>query len=284
MNAWRQLVNDASETTRAAYMLGHSQNEIRRLVRQAAILRPFTERLLRNAEMGPGMRVLDLGCGAGDVSMLAAELVGPSGSVIGIDRNPEVIASARSRAQAAGLRQINFKEVALDAFSDPGLFDGVIGRYVLVHQANPVDFLRTAARLVRPGGVIALHEIDLAGSYKSHPRVCRWDTTGNLVLAACQDRLPHYDAANRMIEHFTDAGLPIPTLYREIPISGDVNSPHFEWLADIMGSIWQQLVEMGIATETAISTETLANKLRSAVVATRSQIESPAQVCAWVRT
>src|SRR5438309_1192712 len=63
------------------YVLGHSPSEIRRLVSQAAILRPITERLLRTAGVGRGMRVLDLGCGAGDVSMLAAELVGPSGSV-----------------------------------------------------------------------------------------------------------------------------------------------------------------------------------------------------------
>jgi ubiquinone/menaquinone biosynthesis C-methylase UbiE len=276
-------MNDASETAQAEYMLGHSQHEIRRLMRQAAILRPFTERLLRNAEMEPGMRVLDLGCGAGDVSMLAAELVGPSGSVIGIDRSPEVIALARRRAQAAGMPQITFRDVPLDAFSDPGCFDCVIGRYVLVHQSDPVDFLRSAARLVRPGGVIALHEIDLAGNYNSRPRVWRWDAAGHLVLAALQERLPHYDAANRLIEHFSDAGLPIPNLHREIPVSGDANSPHFEWLADTMGSVWPQLVEMGIATEKAISTETLVTKLRSAVVGARSQIESPPQVCAWAR-
>jgi ubiquinone/menaquinone biosynthesis C-methylase UbiE len=85
-----------NEMTQATYILGHSHAEIRRLMLQAAILRPFTERLLRNAEIGPGMRVLDLGCGAGDVSMLAAELVGASGSVVGIDRNPQVIALASS--------------------------------------------------------------------------------------------------------------------------------------------------------------------------------------------
>jgi 2-polyprenyl-3-methyl-5-hydroxy-6-metoxy-1,4-benzoquinol methylase len=57
-----------NEMTQTKYILGHSQEEIRRLMLQATILRPFTERLLRNAEIGPGMRVLDLGCGAGDVS------------------------------------------------------------------------------------------------------------------------------------------------------------------------------------------------------------------------
>jgi ubiquinone/menaquinone biosynthesis C-methylase UbiE len=269
------------EMMEAKYILGHSQDEIRRLMHQAAILRPFTERLLRNAQIEPGMRVLDLGCGAGDASMLAAELVGPSGSVIGIDRNPQVIALASSRARAAGLGQITFQNVPLDAFSGADLFDCVMGRYVLVHQADPVDFLRRATRLVRRGGVIAFHEVDLAGGFNSRPQVWRWDAAGNLILAAFQEVLPHYDAANRLVEHFCEAGLPVPNLFREILVSGGVDSPLYEWLAHTMRSVWPQLVEMGIVTETAKPAETLASKIRSAVVDARSQIEFPAQVCAW---
>ena len=68
----------------AIYILGHSASEIQRLKTQAEILRPITERLLLNAGIRPGMRVLDIGCGAGDVTMLAAEKVGPSGSVVGL--------------------------------------------------------------------------------------------------------------------------------------------------------------------------------------------------------
>ena len=56
------------------YVLGHSQAEIRRLIKQASIVQATTERLLRSAGIERGMRVLDLGCGAGDVSMLAATL------------------------------------------------------------------------------------------------------------------------------------------------------------------------------------------------------------------
>ncbi|MBV8384049.1 MAG: class I SAM-dependent methyltransferase, partial [Planctomycetaceae bacterium] len=89
-------------------ILGHAGREIRRLRHRAAILRPITERRLRGAGVRQGMRVLDLGCGAGDVSMLAAELLGPSGSVVGIDRSPEVIAFARERARSAGLRRVDF--------------------------------------------------------------------------------------------------------------------------------------------------------------------------------
>ena len=79
------------------YVLGHSPTEIRRLITQAAIIQTTTERLLRSAGIERGMRVLDLGCGAGDVSMLAATLVGVSGSVVGIDRNAQVLATAISR-------------------------------------------------------------------------------------------------------------------------------------------------------------------------------------------
>jgi cyclopropane fatty-acyl-phospholipid synthase-like methyltransferase len=70
----------------APYILGHSDAEISRLQTQAAILRPITERLLRNAGIRPGMRVLDLGSGAGDVAILAAELVGPKGCLLGLTR------------------------------------------------------------------------------------------------------------------------------------------------------------------------------------------------------
>jgi ubiquinone/menaquinone biosynthesis C-methylase UbiE len=270
--------------TQAKYILGHSQEEIRRLMFQAGILRPFTERLLRSAEIGAGMRVLDLGCGTGDVSILAAELVGPSGSAVGIDRNPQVIDLASQRARTVGLAQVAFKHVPLDAFSDPDHFDCVIGRYVLIHQSDPVGFLRTAARFVRPGGIIAFHEVDLVRGLNSRPRVWHWEATGNLILAAFRGVLPHYDAADRLIEHFSDAGLPVPNLFREMVVGGGASSPLYAWLADTLRSVWPQLVEMGIVTEEPISAETLATKLRSAVVEAGSQVEGPAQVCAWSRT
>jgi SAM-dependent methyltransferase len=270
-------------TKQARYILGHSPQEVGRLMLQATILQPFTERLMRAAEIGPGMRVLDLGCGAGDVSMLAAELVGPSGSVVGIDRNPQVIDLARKRARTAGLGQITFKDVPVEDFSDPDRFDCVVGRYVLIHQAAPIDFLGTAARLVRPGGIIALHELDLAGAFNSRPRVWRWEAAGNLIVAAFRDALPHYDSANRLIEYFSDAGLPVPHLSRELVVGGGSRSPLYAWLADTMRSVWPHLVEMGIASEEAFPAETLASRLRSAVVEARSQIEAPAQVCAWAR-
>ena len=85
------------------YVMGYTQHELERLMFQGRLLRPMTERLLRGAGIGPGMSVLDVGSGAGDVALLAAELVGPSGSVTGIDRDERSVALAARRADSLGL-------------------------------------------------------------------------------------------------------------------------------------------------------------------------------------
>jgi ubiquinone/menaquinone biosynthesis C-methylase UbiE len=110
------------------------------------------------------MRVLDLSCGSGDVSMLAARLVGPTGSIVGIDRSQEVLNVARERAREAGLLQISFVQASIEAFSALEPFDLVIGGYILVHQPEPVAVLRNAARLVRPGGAFAFHTFPDTGN------------------------------------------------------------------------------------------------------------------------
>ncbi|MGA8151341.1 MAG: methyltransferase domain-containing protein [Terriglobales bacterium] len=66
---------------RPAYALGYSQQEMERLIIQALIFTPFTRQLFQEAGITSGMRVLDVGCGLGDVTFLAAELVGPNGAV-----------------------------------------------------------------------------------------------------------------------------------------------------------------------------------------------------------
>jgi len=187
---------------------------------QATILRPFTERLMRSAEIGPGMRVLDLGCGAGDVSMLAAELVGPSGAVVGIDRNSQVIELATKRARTAGVGRVTFRDVPLEAFSDADLFDCVVGRYVLIHQSDPIDSsAQLRASSSREGSLLSMRSI-LPEVSILDPASGAGDAAGNLILAAFRDALPHHDSANRLVERFSDAGLPVPNLFREMLVGG----------------------------------------------------------------
>jgi ubiquinone/menaquinone biosynthesis C-methylase UbiE len=229
------------------------------------------------------MRVLDLGCGAGDVSLLAGELVGSTGWVVGIDRDREVLALAAERAQVAGLRQISFQEASVETFSPDEPFDLVIGRYVLIHQSDPLGFLRAAARLVRPGGCLAFHEIRLLQMFDSQPPVPLWQLAVNLIQMACQSGLPHYDVSSRLIEYFSEASLPEPDLFCETLVGGGIDSPLYAWAAETVRSFLPQLAKMGIVLGELLGVETLESRLREAVVEARSQIVGPAQVCAWAR-
>ena len=272
-------MNTKNETT---YILGHSPAEIGRLKAQADILRPITERLLISAGIGPGMRVLDIGCGAGDVAILAAGLVGPSGSVVGIDRNAQVLAVARERAQAAGLWHIAFEQASAEDFIDGRVFDVVIGRYVLMYQADPADMLRAAARLVKPGGAVAFHELGLRQECLSEPNVPLFELIDKLIRMAFSNALPNYDVGHRLIQVFGDAGLSQPQLFCETPIWGGAEAP-WGWLVDTLRSLLPQLHRMGVALKEALELDGLKNQLRDAIVAARSQVSGPAQICAWAR-
>src|SRR6266516_1064002 len=107
----------------ADYPLGHTDAEHERLIRQAARVAPVTERFFREAGIGLGQRVLDLGSGVGDVAMLAARLVGPSGEVIGIERDSRSIARAGVRVAEAGLHNISFTQSDVSEIPDGEPFD-----------------------------------------------------------------------------------------------------------------------------------------------------------------
>src|ERR1700739_212576 len=87
----------------STYVLGHADVEVQRLLLQGRLYDGYTEHALRLAGLRPGMRVLDIGCGPGDVSFVAARLVGPTGSVLGADAAPEMIELARTRAAEKGV-------------------------------------------------------------------------------------------------------------------------------------------------------------------------------------
>ena len=135
------------------YPLGDTSAEHARLIRQAAIWDPFTERLFRDAGIGPGQRALDIGSGVGDVAMLAAKLVGPSGAVVGVEREPVTIATARSRVAKAGLSNVSFLESDVRGVASSALFDAVVGRAILQYLPEAGAVLRSLALRVRPGGV-----------------------------------------------------------------------------------------------------------------------------------
>jgi ubiquinone/menaquinone biosynthesis C-methylase UbiE len=266
----------------STYVLGSSPRELSRLSLQAQIIQPITERLLRRLGIREGMRVLDLGCGAGDVSMLAAEMVGPTGSVVGIDQSAAAVAKAEARVRDSGYQQISFCISSVEKFFSAEPFDVVIGRFVLIHQPSPSDFLRAAQRHVRRGGVIAFHEVSCHHELYSLPKAPLFQRMAKLLRIGFS-AFPSYDAAGRLLEHFRMADLPHPELFAEMSVGGGKDSPFYAWIAETISSLTPLLVKQGVTSEEEISIDTLEERLRSQVVKMQSQLVGYPQVCAWAR-
>ena len=232
--------------------------------------------------MRPGMRVLDIGCGSGDVSLLLAEMVGPTGSVVGIDRSAAAQAMARDRVRAAGHPGITFHAAAVENYADPSPFDLAIGRYVLIHQADPAAMIRAAASHVGMGGVVAFHEVGVFGTFEMRPAVPLWRQSLDLIRKALSV-LPHHDTAGRLIEHFHRAGLGQPAVLCEVPVVGGTDSVAYAWVAETLRSVMPQLQTIGVPTA-EIGIDTLEDRLRKAVIAVHGQGTLPLQFCGWVRS
>jgi ubiquinone/menaquinone biosynthesis C-methylase UbiE len=265
------------------YILGHSQAEMRRLILQAGILKPITERLLREAGIRTGMRILDLGSGAGDVAMLVAELVGPSGSVVGIDKSADAIALAKERVSAAGHSNIRFHLGNVEDFVDPVPFDLAIGRYVLIHQANPRAFICSAASVIRRGGAIAFHEPSISRVDKVFPSVELIQKCFDWIIAAFVSAGASLNAAENMGRHLQAVGLKQLRLFCEMPVGGDSTSPILTWLSSTVRSALPQLKLIDSAIAQEVEIETLEHRLQEAVTVANVQVVGPAQMCGWAR-
>lgn len=137
------------------YTLESSEAERQRLMRQGTTLVAVTDRLFRSAGIGGGMSVLDVGCGAGDVTALVADLVGETGRVVAFDRDPDQVSATAERY--ADTPQVQVVRGTIDEPPE-GRFDAVVGRLVLMYQPDLAEALASLARRVRPGGVMAFLE------------------------------------------------------------------------------------------------------------------------------
>jgi ubiquinone/menaquinone biosynthesis C-methylase UbiE len=264
------------------YVLGRSETESQRLIKQALFLRPSTERVFRKAGIAEGMHVLDLGCGAGDVSFLAAELVGPTGSVFGIDVDPGVLAVARERAAASGWTRVRFEEGAIDSFTTTQPFDAVVGRFVLMYQADPVATLRRVSNLVRTGGLIVVQEPDFRVGITTSPTVDLWQQVQHWIAETFRRGGVHYDIGGRLYHVFRRAGLPGPAVLEHISAGGGAAMrPYCENSAEIVRSLLPRLEHFGIATAADVQVDTLADRLEHQTCAADSQITYLPIVGAW---
>jgi SAM-dependent methyltransferase len=244
-----------------------SDHEHERLRRQAERLAPFTRRLLTRAGIKPGMRVLDVGCGPGDVSFLVSELVGGDGSVIAIERDPDAVAAARARAAESETTNIEFVHGDFrDIELADGPFDALVGRLVLMYQSDPTAAVSAAVRHLRPGGVAAFAEMSMRldppePERISWPRTNVLDQTSRWVYAAFAGMGTQPDMGLRLPEILAQAGLlPSPELDTHVAIA--TGEEAVEALVGLVRSMLPAILASEVASEQEVEIDTLAERVR----------------------
>jgi SAM-dependent methyltransferase len=274
--------NTTNTTTGTGYLLGHDPVELARLEDQARMLAPATRTVLELAGIAPGMRVLDLGTGAGDVAFQVAELVGATGSVVGIDQSAQALAFAAHRTEQRGLANVSFVHDDLHTVPISGPFDAVVGRLVLLYVPDPGEVLRRFAGLVRTGGIVAVMEYEMtaAGALPTTPlseQVTFW------VVEAFRRAGLDASLGARLTQVMRHAGLSGATVlglqgYLE---AGDRDGPRMA--AEIIRTLLPVLDKTGVATPDEVDIDTLEDRIALDCVHHDVIFKPPTLVGAWAR-
>ncbi|HEY1292204.1 MAG TPA: methyltransferase domain-containing protein [Chloroflexota bacterium] len=273
------------ESASARYVLGHSSEEQRRLEHQSGFLLPYTNRLLDGLDIRAGMRVLDVGCGTGEVSLLAAERVGSSGRVVGIDRSADVLKTARGTARQRQLEHIEFVQADL---ADPqrvarevGQFDAVTGRCVIMHQPDPPAALSGLKQVVRPGGVIGFVELARTSANAAPPRPLLrravdhlWDVAAGVGMQA--------DMGLRLHSAFVAAGLEPHDAWLEAVLAHDENAGYVHWLAATIRMLEPHGLQAGVPAAD-FEVDDLAEDLLTEAADLRGSVSGPLVGGCWAR-
>ena len=268
--------------TDSGYQLGSADDELARLELQGRALAQATFMIFDAAGIRPGMRVLDLGCGVGDVAFVAADLVGPDGYVVGVDRSAEALARARIRAGQRGLAQVEFFEGDIHDPAPSGPFDAVVERAVLMYVPDPAEVLRRQATVLRAGGLVVPIEIDF--------------TTARALPAS-----PLVDQAVAWLtEAFAKSGIPAigPQLWAIVqeaglrPLGMIGIQPHFgpedpaavALLEGVIRTAAPLIERTGVATAEEIGVETYAQRLKDELQRNPAVHAHPILLSAWAKT
>src|SRR5215471_2246178 len=264
----------------ADYPLGHTDAEHQRLIRQAARVAPITERFFREAGIGPGQRVLDLGSGVGDVAMLVARLVGPSGEVVAVERDRNSIAKARARVAEAGFHNVSFNELNVNEIADDKPFDAAVGRFILMYLPDPVATLRSSSQLVRPGGVLVFQEPTWVPVVAHLQALPLWFATASLIDKTMRTSANH-DMGAELYHTLVQAGLPAPTVRLELPMGKE---PYLaQWYHDTLCSLLPQAEQLQMPIESLGTLDTLVQRLQAEVEESKTVACWFASVGAWCR-
>ena len=260
-----------------AYPLGTEDFEHARLQRQAVWVAPHTERLFRRAGIGPGQRVLELGSGVGDVSVILARLVGASGEVVGVDREARSIGRASARMKELGLDQVRYVQTDLVELPVDRPFDAGVGRYILMYVKDPAAVLRDVARHVRTGGVIAFLDVTVRSFLDECRDLPLWQASAQVMTEVFRRSGADLDMGLGLSAAFAGAGLPEPETETYRLTGSEL------WMSECLISLQSQFAVLGVSAGHLGDLGTLQQRLMAEVAARGRPVPLPQMVGAWSR-
>ncbi len=270
-----------STTSRGStYVLGHADKEVQRLLLQGRLYDHYTEHALRLAGLRPGMRVLDIGSGPGDVSFVAARLVGPAGTVLGVDAAPAMVELARARALEKGFSTVRFMQAAVDEIVLDEPVDAVVGRLILMHLPDPAATLRYLSSFVRPGGIVAFSENDITAT-RSIPDIPQFDQVVAVIVRAFEAMGLSAEFGNTLHTVFADAGLGTPRLTRGTPIGTAADTDLLTYAAEVWRLVSPVAEQHGFAIDVDI--DTFVGQFSQEALEANALITMAPMVTAWTQ-
>lgn len=277
------MANQEGTPSAHEYELGHSERELERLRLQAQLVDPFTRDFFHDAGLRPGMTVLEIGCGAGDTTLVVSELIGESGSIFAIDRAEAAVAAARNRVQRFGKSNIAFHQADPTSF-DPGqTFDAIVGRYVLMFNPDPAGILRALLGHLRPGGVVAFHEVDWHGS-RSSPKAPLYEQCTDWIVRTFEKVGTNPHMGPELHSVFLRSGAGAPTMALRAAIDGH-NAPigYVDLLAELAITMMPKMEEQGVVAPGDIDPATFRRRVREEVERLNSVVVGRSEIGAWAR-
>ena len=273
------------DTDPYAFAVDRAEEE-RRLVLQSQLLESVTEEMLHRAGLEPGMHVVDLGSGAGDTTILAARLVGPTGSVVGVERSPEQAALARRRVADLGIENVTFLEGDVAALADilselERPVDAVMGRLILMWVPDRLPMLRTCADMLPPGALVWFLDVDITYDF-ALPCPPLWADVGRWVQGTLTALGAELRMGPSLYRLFRDAGLPGPTLEGRIIAAGAATAPVW-FFVNVVRAFLPMMAQLGVADPAEVGIDTLEDRLTAELVAHDAAAIVPPLTIAWSR-
>lgn len=237
----------------AEYVLGTGSDEATRLGLQHRLWSAATHELWERARIQPGQSVLDVGCGPGHASLDLAQIVGPTGRVVAIDESATFLKQLHD--QAVSRKHHNIERVLGDVQDllavledDAGMIDVAYARWVFCFVPRPEDVVKGLARLVKPGGRVAIQDyFNYERCLTLAPRREAFSKVINAVAASWRARGGDTDIMGRLPGMFTSQGFRIEDLnvVQRIARPGD---SLWHWPNSFWQTFLPRLVEHGFIT------------------------------------